>query len=325
MFNIFKTGNSFNFVILVLMYLFITLLYFFSFHNFPFAPQKQYFFSFFPQTNVWLWTIVNILLALISFVVLNNVVRHHQLLKSNGFLPLFFGLLIVAGFPWLYQYNTQIFSAFLLVFAIQKMLKLSSPNATHADVFDLGFLIGLSAIFYFPTIIYLLWVYQVLLLLRNFSLREWLMPLVGMGVPFFYFWLFHFWFDVPINYDDTLPTFKFQFINLLGQITTGISIYLLGLFSVFFMALPKFFRVLQTGKIRIRKSLNLFTWLIFYTITSALIFDADLFFLLFIITLPGSVILAVYFEDAKKNKQVQFASGLFVISVLFNLFYGLFN
>jgi len=324
MFQIFKSGQISSLIILLIIFIAVWITGSFSFYDSTTIWQNN--FSLLPLNLDGFEAyglFINPMLLVLYFVVLNNVVNHNDLLKYKGFLPMFFGLILVASLPWVYQLNLQIFAVLILVFGVQKMLKLSQPSATHGDVFDLGFLIGLASLFYLPCLVFFIWIYQALLLLRNFSFREWLMPIVGFLLPFFYLYLFYFLTDRPLPDFNVSEYFHFSLLKF-KDFNIGFLVYLIGVFFVFVLSIPKFLNTIQTGKIRIRKSLTLLTWLIFYGILSTVFFSAHWLFMFLLLIIPGSIILASFFEQQRTTKATFYGSILFVISVGFNLLFSLF-
>jgi len=324
MFQIFKSGQFGSLIILLLIFVGVWTLGAFSFAETE--PVWQNNLSLLPLNLLpysWLGAFINPFLLVLIFIVLNNVVNHSDLLKFKGFLPLFFGLILLASLPWIYQLSLPLIAVVFLIFGIQKMLKLSNPSATHGDVFDLGLIIGLASLFYLPCLVFFIWIYQSLLLLRNFSFREWIMPIIGFLIPAFYLYLFFYLTDAPFPNISFSNYFEYNFPSF-SSFKLGFWVYLVGVFMVFVLAIPGFLNTLQTGKIRIRKSLTLLTWLIIYSIASMLFFRASWLFVFMMLIIPGSIILASFFEQSKTKKTTFYGSILFVISIAFNLLYGLF-
>ena len=73
------------------------------------------------------------------------------------------------------------------------MLSIYKSDHSLPVTFDIGFLIAVACLFYFPSIVFLLVFYASLVILRPFVWREWVISLLGFLLPFFFCWLYYFW------------------------------------------------------------------------------------------------------------------------------------
>tara|TARA_B110000285_G_scaffold55939_1_gene63652 strand:- start:2622 stop:3590 length:969 start_codon:yes stop_codon:yes gene_type:complete len=262
-------------------------------------------------------------LVFFSLLFFTFSVNKHRLLDTSGNLPLLFSLLILTTGSFSLSINKFSILLLVLTFAIYGMLSLSNQSKKHSPIFNISIVIGIGSLFYFPIIILILWVYHVLLVLRNFKLREWIMPFIGVGLPYVYFYIF--WYlkngaFPAINYTQmfgfnevslaALPWFKLAF--------TGVLIVIVVL------ALPSYFKSIQSNKIMARKSLSLITWLIVYAVLGVAFFRASLDFFLLLTLFPVSLLLSSYFEKMKLQKLALLISLSLIIAYLIQLTAGLF-
>ena len=78
---------------------------------------------------------------------------------------------------------------------MDKFLKMGkSPNAIMM-MFDIGMLIALGTLIYFPFIVLLVMLWLSLLLYRSFNWREWVSGLIGFLTIFFFIAVFYYWND----------------------------------------------------------------------------------------------------------------------------------
>jgi hypothetical protein len=253
----------------------------------------------------------------------SSSVNKHRLLDTSGNLSLFFSLLILTTGSFSFSINELSILLLVLTFAIYGMLNLTNQSKKHVDIFNISLVIGIGSLFYFPIIILIVWVYQVILVLRNFKLREWFMPMIGVGLPYAYFYSFWYLKDghLPaINYSqilgfnevslESLPWFKLAF--------TGVLIIII------LIALPSYLKSVQLNKIMVRKALSLITWLILYAVLGVVLLRASLEFVLVLTLFPVSLLLSSYFEKRRLPKLALPISITLIIAYLIQLTAGLF-
>jgi hypothetical protein len=276
-----------------------------SYTKFFIAIPVQGFFS--PAANVFFAGIIVYLQA----VLFNRVINNHGLLHKPGFLP---ALMYVTGaslfMPFLVLSPTLICN-FLLVWMMDKFLKIGkSPNAIMI-MFDIGMMIALGTLIYFPFIVMLIMIWLALLLYRSFDWREWISGLVGFLTLFFFVGVFYYWNDsLSMFYKIWLPlgnkfpsVFKINYNDYLVLLPVLVMMIL-----AILQLRENFFR----SFISTRKA---FQMLFFMFIASIVSFymkpDFRLYHFLLCVP-PGAVLLAYYFSNAKKR---WFYESLFLVLV----------
>ncbi|RZK78380.1 MAG: beta-carotene 15,15'-monooxygenase [Pedobacter sp.] len=247
----------------------------------------------------------------IQAILFNRVVNNHGLLSKPGYLPALLYVTAASLFmPFLIMSPTLICN-FLLIWVMDKILKIGkSPNAIMI-MFDIGMIIAVGTLIYFPFLVMLIMLWLSLLLYRSFSWREWVSGLVGFLTIFFFVGVYYYWNDsLSQFYKIWLPlankfpsVFKINYNDYLVLVPVTLMIILASL-----QLRENFFR----SFISTRKA---FQMLFFMFIVSIVSFytkpDFRIYHFLLCVP-PGSVLLAYYFSNAKKR---WFYESLFLILV----------
>ncbi len=283
--------------------------------NFEFLEPYAKFFiklsiesSFSSEVNV----ILAAILIFVQAILFNMVVNNHALLNKPGYLP---ALLYVTGtslfMPFLILSPTLICN-FLLIWIMDKFLKIGKSSNSIMIMFDVGMIIAIGTLIYFPFIVMLLMLWLSLLLYRSFNWREWVSGLVGFLVIFFFLGVFYFWNDnVSMFYKIWLPltnkfpsVFKINYNDYLVLVPVSIMMILA------MMQLRKnFFR----SFINTRKAFQMLFFMFILGIVSCYT-KPDFRLSHFLLCVPpGAVLLAYYFSNATKR---WFYESLFLVLVL---------
>jgi hypothetical protein len=265
----------------------------------------QDFFS--PAGNVFFAGII----IYIQAILFNRVINNHGLLSKPGFLPALMYTTSASLFMPFLVLSPTLICNFLLIWMMDKFLKIGkSPNAIMI-MFDIGMIIALGTLIYFPFIVMLIMIWLTLLLYRSFNWREWVSGLVGFLTIFFFVGVFYYWNDsLSMFYKIWLPlgnkfpsVFKINYNDYLVLVPVLVMMVL-----AILQLRENFFR----SFISTRKA---FQMLFFMFIVSILSFytkpDFRLYHFLLCVP-PGAVLLAYYFSNAKKR---WFYESLFLILV----------
>jgi hypothetical protein len=268
-----------------------------------------------PSGNV----VVAGLIVYVQAILFNRVVNNHGLLSKPGFLPALLYVTSASLFMPFFILSPTLICNFLLIWIMDKVLKIGkSPNAIMI-MFDIGMIIAVGTLIYFPFIVMLLMLWLSLLLYRSFDWREWLSGLIGFMTIFFFLGVYYYWNDsIPMFYKIWLPlgnkfpsVFKINYNDYLVLVPVLIMMVLASL-----QLRENFFR----SFISTRKA---FQMLFFMFILAILSFytkpDFRLYHFLLCVP-PGSVMLAYYFSNAKKRWFYESLFLVFVFAIQYFLF-----
>ncbi len=268
-----------------------------------------------PSTNIFFATILLYAQALIF----NRVINSHNLLARPSFLP---GLMYVTGASLFMPFmilSPALLCNFLLIWIIDKFLKLGKTANSITTVFDIGMIIGLGTLIYFPFMSMILMIYLALLLFRSFSWRDWVAGLIGFLTIFFFLAVFYYWKDNLSSFyqiwkplSNKFPSvFVINYNDYLVLIPVTIIIILASL-----QLRENFFR----SFISTRKGFQLLFFM-FVVAGASFYLKPDFRIWHFLLCVPpGAVLLAYYFSNAKKRWFYETLFLLFVISVQYFLF-----
>ncbi|MFA6275904.1 MAG: DUF6427 family protein [Pedobacter sp.] len=318
MINQFRNLNPVNLLILAAYTIFMRLAILFNLPdhlNFEFLESYTKFFiqipltsSFSPAVNIFFATSITFIQA----ILFNRIINNHGLLAKPSYLP---ALLYITSSSLFLQFlilSPPLICNFLLIWIMDKFLKIGkTPNAMMA-MFDVGMIIALGTLIYFPFIVLLIMLWLSLLLYRSFNWREWIAGFIGFLTLFFFVAVFYYWNDnitqfykiwrplvnkfpstLKINFNDYLVLFPISVIMILAALQLR----------------ENFFR----SFISTRKA---FQMLFFMFIIAIISFYTKPDFRVYHFLLsvpPGAVLLAYYFSNAKKR---WFYESLFAVLVL---------
>jgi hypothetical protein len=126
---------------------------------------------------------------------LNHIVRKHEVLYKNSFLPMLFFMIFLVIIPQFMIFHPVLFVNSILIFILDKLFRIYKNQSPLPLIFDTGFLIGVASLVYLPAIsIFLLFAVSILIL-KTFSWRDWIIGLFGLVLPFFFTFVYYLWID----------------------------------------------------------------------------------------------------------------------------------
>lgn len=328
MINVFRTYNPLNILWLVILLVLLRAGYIyqlpdkllFTFVE-PFARLLvpiNYEYALMPLANVF----VAAALILIQALLFNRLVNQYNLLGKPTFLPALMFVTLSGLFAPFMVLSAPLVCNFLVIWMLYKLFDLYKGEDAKSTTYDLGMIVAIGTLIYFPFIYLFLAIWAGLIIFKPFKWREWLSGIIGYATIFFFLAVFYYMRgQLPVLYNIWLPLqskfparININYYNYLVLIPV-IIIFILGIFKI----RQVFFR----SYVQIRKSFQLLfvifiiAGLSFYVRSQ---FQLDHFILC---VLPLAVFFAYYFLYANARwfyESIYFLLLASIIYLQFNTF-----
>lgn len=325
MINQFRKLNPINILLLVVFTFFMRLAIFMNKPvqlQFEFLESFAKFFIQTPQTN-YFSTTTNLCLAaiitIIQAILFNRVVNKYLLLSKPSFLPALLYIIASSLFLQFLILSPPLICNFLLIWIMDKFLSLAKVQKAMGLMFDVGILIGIGTLIYFPFITFLVMLWLSLLLYRPFNWREWIAGFLGFLTLFFFVAVFYYWNDNLYQFYQIWNPLGNKFPSLL-KINLSDYLVLIPVAIVIILAILQLRNNFYRSFIATRKAYQMLFFMLlialfsFYTKTDFKLFH-------FLLSVPsGAVLFAYYFSNAKKRWIYESLFVLLVFTVQYFLF-----
>lgn len=240
------------------------------------------------------------LITLAQGLQLNKVVNKYNLLGRATFLPALLYIALACSLSSFLTLTPPLLCNFLLIAMIDRFLNIYHKADCKGALFDLGFMIGIGTLFYFPFIAFLPLLWISLLIFKPFNWREWLTGLIGFLTIYTLLALTYFWQDKTNElrflwhgFNQKTPHFLPQ--DLHDYLVLVIPCLILVLFTIFLR--KNFYK----STVHIRKSIQLTSVLLLASFGSIFLAQ-DFWQYHFLLSLPPlAIYMAYYFNYANKK------------------------
>lgn len=265
-----------------------------------------------PQANV----LITLVLTIIQALLLNNIVNRFNLVGRSSFLPaLMYMTLASLVLPFLIL-SPILICNFLTIWMADKLLSIYRRTEIKPLMFDLGMIVALGSLVYFPFIVMLLLLWCSLLIFRPFNWREWVAIPIGFITVYFLLGVVYLWFDrMDAFYEIWLPlTYPFPTSIHIDIYDYLVLLPLLAIIVLFVLTLRK---NLFKSVVHIRKSFQLLFCMFALAVVSFYL-NANWSVNHFLLAVPPiAIYMTYYFSYAAKR---WFYESLFAL-LLFTIIY----
>lgn len=253
---------------------------------------------------------------------LNYMLNELKLFSKPAFTTALSYVLITALIPEWNTISVPLAMNIFTIWLLAKMEKLYRVAKPYALIYNTGLIAGLGTMLYASFVPVWLWCFFAVSTTRAFSLREWLMLLLGIVTPFYFL--------AGILYlINQLPDFLQYVPSFQQHIPAGFSSQstLIGLSAIGILFLAGFyFYLLQAPKmtVQVRKTWNTILLLLFLLLPVSFIFQEETIQDLLLCAVPLSAFGGNAFLYPRKNLLPNLIFWLLVAAVLYNIWQPLF-
>ncbi len=196
-----------------------------------------------------IFSIISFLLIFIQAIIFNKTVNDQRMLQKPNYLTGMAYLLITTLFGEWFALSAALIVNTIIVWVWARLCTLHNNNSAKTTIYNLGLAIGISCFIYYPAILFTLLFIVGIGITRPFKLNEWLIGLLGITTPFYFFaaWLFlsNQW--NSFHYPGALISTPI-FVNFQWAMAAIILVSLAILFGVYFIQFNIRRQIVQTRK-----------------------------------------------------------------------------
>jgi hypothetical protein len=245
----------------------------------------------------------------------NFILSSNQLFDKQTHIPALLFITLSSCFGEWIVFSVESVARLFIILSMYNLFALSRNELSRENIFYTSLYLSLGSLFYFPTIIFLL-VVLVGLFIRSYSIRDFVLILIGFLFPFYFI-------GIGFYYQDKLK----DYLLYLAKVFTPQSfVFDLSIAQLFFLLFVLFlaaygFYKLRTGpqykSIKQRRMFNLIVMYILLILLSApFIVGGQLSYLRMLI-LPASVFAARIFDRDKLKYYHQLLFAVLIVGLIF--------
>lgn len=177
-------------------------------------------------SSIPFWSnIFTIFLLFVQGIMINVIVIEHRLSREINLFPGLFYILLASSIPDFLQLSPFLLANTFYILSLSALFSVYKKSEVASHILNAGIWIGIASLFYFSYISLIFLAFIGLTILRAFKIKERLMFLSGVFVPFFLFGIYFFWTDrlglylqqfyFRLNWGELLTTFEdFDYLKL---------------------------------------------------------------------------------------------------------------
>ncbi len=218
MIGIFKQKSPANLLLLLIMGVLLKLPLFSSAYNPPAGDREENgllfnlvadFLTPYAGGFPLLFPLLTFLFLFLQAMMLTRFMNAQRMVSKTTYLPAMAYLLITSFLPeWNYFSAPLVVNTFLLLI-LSILFTIYNQESIKGSIFNVGLLLGIAGFVFAPAFTFLIWIFLAIAIIRPFRINEWLICLLGVTTPF-YFYAAYLFIDGSWSWDAFLPSLSIE-------------------------------------------------------------------------------------------------------------------
>lgn len=194
MIGIFKQKTPANILVLLLFGMLLKLPMFLYPHLTDIQPKDGILFQSilkflapYGKSSPVLYSVLAFILLFTQAIALSRLINNYRMMNRPNYLPGMSYLLITSFFAEWNYFSAPLLINTLLIFVLGWLFKIYNNPRGKGIVFNIGLAIGICSFIFFPSVTFVIWVLFALMVMRPFRINEWLLCLLGVTSPYYFY------------------------------------------------------------------------------------------------------------------------------------------
>jgi hypothetical protein len=254
-------------------------------------------------------TALNFCFIGLGLLIVNLIILNQEIVDKQNYFPVFIYLLLCIAGASPSQITSQIFTNVIVLYAVYKLFDIYRRDTVLRPIFDAAYWLSVSAFITISSIIFFPLFFIILLILRPFHWREWVIALLGFFMPVFFYECmaylsdFNQWylFDATSLYLNSLkvPSFSEYFLPI------SIAFFVLLVISIFYNLMYGF-----GNTVKKQRTKSILLWFIFFSVFGFFSGGANSSSILLTYAFPLSFFVGDFLYQVK---QIKFVNTIMVV------------
>lgn len=176
-----------------------------------------------------IYPVLTYILLFLQAMMLTGFINSQRMMNRPNYFPGMAYLLITSLLPEWNYFSSALIVNLILIWVLARLFRIYGQPTALGSVFNIGLAMGIASFLFFASVTFIIWILLALAVMRPFRLNEWIVCLVGVTTPF-YFYAVYLFVTNNWSWDELWPYLSLK-LPVVSQ-----SAWLAG--SVFLLAVP---------------------------------------------------------------------------------------
>jgi len=131
-------------------------------------------------------------LLFIQAIVLSRFINNQRMMSRVNYLPGMAYLVITSLLPEWNYFSAPLLINSILLFVLSWLFKIYNQDNVKGVIYNIGLALGIAGFIFVSSLTFIIWILLAFAIIRPFRLNEWLLCILGITTPFYFYALYIF-------------------------------------------------------------------------------------------------------------------------------------
>ncbi|MCC6308684.1 MAG: hypothetical protein IT248_09340 [Chitinophagaceae bacterium] len=173
-----------------------------------------------------LYPFLSLLLLFTQALMFNSFINRQKMTGRQTFLPAMSYLLLTSLLPDWNYFSAPLLVNTIFIFILSSLFQIYNNEKAKGIIFNAGFAGGVAVFLYFPSLLFGIWMLLALMIMRPFKINEWILCIVGISTPFYFYGIYLFIRD-QWSWGALFSTLHIKLPSIAQSLWLAISVFLI--------------------------------------------------------------------------------------------------
>ena len=143
----------------------------------------------------YIYAVLTYLILFTQAMQLNRLINDQRMMPRMTYLPATSYMIVTSLIPEWNFFSPVLLVNTLILAVFSGLFKLYNQSNVKGNIFNIGLAIGLSSFIFFPSVVLVVWLLLALMIMRTVRINEWLICLLGVTAPIYFYAAYLFFTD----------------------------------------------------------------------------------------------------------------------------------
>jgi len=178
------------------------------------------------KSNPILYPLLAFALLFIQAVMLTRFINLQRMMSKPTYLPGLSYMLLTSLLPEWNYFSAPLLCNTFMLFILSALFGIYNKPNVKGTIYNVGLALGIAGFFFISSLTFIIWILLALAVMRPFRLTEWLICLLGITTPF-YFYAIYTVIDGTWSWAEFVPRISIDFPSLKQSAWLSGSVFLI--------------------------------------------------------------------------------------------------
>jgi hypothetical protein len=178
------------------------------------------------EKNPVLYSFLAFLLLFLQSMMLTRFMNAQRMMSKPTYFPGMAYMLITSLLAEWNYFSAPLIVNTILIFVLSGLFNIYNQENAKGAIFNLGLALGIATFIFFPSLTFIIWILMALMVMRPFRLNEWIICILGVMTPFYFYAIYLFITD-KWDWQNLWPGFELSFPSVKQSAWLAGSVFLL--------------------------------------------------------------------------------------------------